>query len=53
MTRARLHSHERKDPTTGTTHLLAALLANSDDLGTTLLAAIGVDTDELRRALGH
>jgi ATP-dependent Clp protease ATP-binding subunit ClpA len=53
LTRARLDSHERNDPTTGTTHLLTALLADSDDLGTTLLAAIGVDTDELRRALGH
>jgi ATP-dependent Clp protease ATP-binding subunit ClpA len=53
LTGARLHSHERKDPTTGTTHLLTALLTDSDDLGTTLLASIGVDTDELRRALGH
>ncbi|MBC6456584.1 Clp protease N-terminal domain-containing protein [Actinomadura sp. HBU206391] len=41
---------ERKDPTTGTIHLLTALLADSDDPCTTLLVAIGVDTDELRRA---
>lgn len=53
LIRARLHAHKRKDPTTGTTHLLAELLANSDDPSTALLAATGADTDELRQALGR
>ncbi|MFI0353186.1 Clp protease N-terminal domain-containing protein [Actinomadura sp. 9N407] len=53
LTRARLNANERKDPSTGTTHLLTALLADPDDPCNALLAAVGVDTDRLRRTLGH
>lgn len=53
LTRARLDSHKRKDGSAGTTHLLTAMLADPGDPCDSLLAAIGVDTKELRRALGH
>ncbi|MEV5709657.1 Clp protease N-terminal domain-containing protein [Actinoallomurus sp. NPDC052274] len=52
LTRARLLAHERKSPSTGTTHLLAAVLADPDDPCHSLLSAIGVDVEELRQALG-
>jgi hypothetical protein len=52
LTRARLLANERKCPSTGTTHLLTALLADPDDPCHSLLSAIGVDVEELRRALG-
>ncbi|MFC5752842.1 Clp protease N-terminal domain-containing protein [Actinomadura rugatobispora] len=53
MTRARLHFKEREDGSAGTTHLLTVLLADPDDPCDALLAAVGVDTGELRRTLGH
>ncbi|MEV5831848.1 Clp protease N-terminal domain-containing protein [Spirillospora sp. NPDC052242] len=52
LTRARLHCHERKDPSTGTSHLLAVLAAEPGECRS-LLTSLGVDTDELRQALEH
>lgn len=52
LTRARLLAHERKSPSTGTTHLLAAVLADPDDPCHSLLSAMGVDVEGLRQALG-
>ncbi|MEO3828792.1 Clp protease N-terminal domain-containing protein [Actinomadura sp. B10D3] len=52
LTRARLLANERKSPSTGTTHLLSAVLADPDDPCHAVLAAIGLDVEELRRALG-
>ncbi|MFB4317706.1 Clp protease N-terminal domain-containing protein [Actinomadura sp. 21ATH] len=51
VTRARLLSKERGDASTGTVHLLAALLDDPDDPCGPLLASAGVDTAELRRTL--
>ncbi|WP_433337541.1 Clp protease N-terminal domain-containing protein [Spirillospora sp. CA-294931] len=53
LTRARLSANARKDPSTGTTHLLGALLADPGDPCDTLLTTLGVDTGELRRTLAH
>lgn len=52
LTRARLLCHERKDPSTGTNHLLAVLAAEHGECRS-LLTALGVDTEELRQALEH
>lgn len=51
LTRARLRCHERGDPSTGTTHLLAVLVAEPAEPCGPLLASLGVDTAELRQAL--
>ncbi|GAA1828431.1 Clp protease N-terminal domain-containing protein [Actinomadura chokoriensis] len=51
LTGARLRCHELKDPSTGTGHLLAVLVAEPG-CGS-LLTSLGVDTEELRQALGH
>ncbi|MCQ0003805.1 Clp protease N-terminal domain-containing protein [Actinomadura madurae] len=52
VTRARLLANERKSPSTGTAHLLSAVLAEPDDPCHAVLSAVGVDVEELRRALG-
>ncbi|HEY8479778.1 MAG TPA: Clp protease N-terminal domain-containing protein [Spirillospora sp.] len=53
LNRARLLRNERKDPSTGTTHLLAALVAEPDGPCDTLLTSLGVKTGELCEALGQ
>ena len=51
LTRARLRCHERKDPSTGTDHLLAVLVADPGGPCESLLTSHGVDSEELRQAL--
>jgi hypothetical protein len=51
LTRARLRCHELGDPSTGTTHLLAVLVAEPAEPCGSLLASLALDTAELRQAL--
>ncbi|MEW2359436.1 Clp protease N-terminal domain-containing protein [Spirillospora sp. NPDC029432] len=51
LARARRLAQERGDASTGTVHVLTALLDDPDDPCGGLLASIGVDVAELRRAL--